>query len=90
MTIGDSLLKDIKSYKMNNDIQPKGKSIIKSFPGATTACMGDYLRPSIKYNPDVVILHCGTNILRSNKDANVISNDIINLARQLKRMKMKL
>ena len=57
---------------------------IKSFPGAKIECMTDYVKPSIKYNPDVLLLHCGTNDLRSRKDATDLTNDIITLANNLK------
>jgi len=54
--------------------------IVKSFSGATTACMQDYIKPSMKFKPDMVILHCGTNDLKLNEDSDDIANKIINLA----------
>ena len=82
--IGDSVIKDIKAQKMKKNI-PKGEKIfIKSFPGATTECMVDYIKPSLKYNPDLIILHTGVNDLRSKKSANVIADNIVNLACEVK------
>ena len=52
------------------------KIYVKTFPGATTDCMKDYVKPSIKHNPDFVILHTGTNDLKSTKSAVEISDEI--------------
>ena len=46
--------------------------------------MGDYIRPSLRYNPDHIVIHCGTNDLKSNKDAAEIANEIIELANNAK------
>ena len=42
--------------------------------------MVDYSKPPMKRNPDGVILHVGTNSLRTNKPAQAIANDISDLA----------
>lgn len=82
--IGDSIVKGIKSYEMRKRI-PKGDKIyVKSFSGATTECMRDYVKPSLKFNPDLIILHTGVNNIRSNKSPNVIAEDIVNLACDIK------
>ena len=60
------------------------KIYVKTFPGATTECMKDYVKPTMKYNPDFVILHTGTNDLKSNKSSEEISDDIIKLALDIK------
>ena len=82
--IGDSIIKDIKYKKIKKDITKGDKIYIQSFKGATTECMVDYIKPSLKYYPDLIILHTGANDLRSRKPANVIADDIINLARDIK------
>ena len=82
--IGDSMVKDMKPYKMRNGMIGKEKLFIKSFPGASVACMRDYVKPSLKYNPDAILLHCGTNDLRSEKSADVTADNIINLAKEIK------
>ena len=82
--IGDSIIKGIQSHEMRKCI-PKGDKIyVKSFSGATTECMRDYVKPSLKYNPDLIILHTGVNNLRSNKSPNVIAEDIVKLACDIK------
>ena len=82
--LGDSLIKDIKAFKMKQGLSSKEKVFIKSFAGAKNECMSDYITPSLKYKPDVIILHCGTNDLRSEKSTEDIATEIINLAKRMK------
>ena len=83
--LGDSIIKDMKSFKMKQGLTSKEKVFIKSFPGATNECMVDYIKPTLKHNPDVIIVHSGTNDLRSTeKSAGDIANEIIKLAKSIK------
>ena len=59
--MGRSLIKDIKAYKMRDSITKGDRIYVKSFSGATISDMEDYVKPSLKYNPDLVILQIGTN-----------------------------
>ena len=79
--MGDSMLKDINSYKLTKSVK-KFKPYIKSFPGATIKCMHDYKKPSMEKSPDAVIIHIGTNDLRSTKDPTNICKEIIELAEE--------
>ena len=74
----------MKAFKMRQGLSANEKVYIKSFPGAKNDCMSDYIKPSLKYNPDAIILHCGTNDLRMEKSAEVIVNEILNLANEMK------
>ena len=47
--------------------------------------MERYVQPSLKRESDLYILHVGTNDLRSEKSAQSIAHDIINLALDMKR-----
>ncbi|XP_057289955.1 GATA zinc finger domain-containing protein 14-like [Hydractinia symbiolongicarpus] len=68
----------------NNIINTKKITfILKSFPGATTEDMYEYVKPTMKKKPDNIILHVGTNDLSRNVAPEVIANDIINLATSL-------
>ena len=79
--LGDSIIKHIKAkHVKSND----NKVFIKSFSGSTISQMHHYAKPSLEYNPDIIILHCGTNDLRSGKNADEIANDVINLASVIK------
>ena len=57
---------------------------VKSFPGSTIDCMKDYIKPSLKYDPDAIIIHVGTNDLRTEKEPTQIADEIINLALAVK------
>ena len=69
---------------MRNAAPPNTKVFIKSFPGATTECMEHYCKPSLKYEPDLIIIHAGTNDLRSTKSAETIADEMISLCTKLK------
>ena len=51
---------------------------VKSFPAATTEDMDSYCSPTIRAQPDKLILHVGTNDLQMNTSCQVIDN-IVNL-----------
>ena len=60
------------------------KVYVKSFPGAKTSCMKDYVKPSLRSTPSHFILHVGTNDLNSNQTSEVIAKEIVDLAISLK------
>ena len=84
LIMGDSMIKDIDQSKVRKGLHNNEKVYIKSFPGATTNHMKSYTNPSKEYNNDLVILHCGTNDLRSNKHPEEIAKEITDLAVDLK------
>ena len=83
--IGDSLIKNIEAHKMKRCMKSNEKIYVKSFPGAKIADMIDHAKPSQRYNPDQIILHTGTNDLRTQKTAEEILNEIITLALEIKK-----
>ena len=38
---------------------------MKQFLGAKTKCVNDYMKPSLRENPDHFIIHAGTNDFRT-------------------------
>ena len=78
--IGDSIIKEIKPHKMKFDLEPDDKIYIKSFPGATVECMKDYVKPTLRHNPDLIIVHAGTNNLRTEQTSEQIAEQLLNLA----------
>ena len=58
---GDPTLKYLQSHKMSKNSQVK----IATFPGCTTQDMKDHIKPLLRRNPDELIIHVGTNSLRS-------------------------
>ena len=82
--IGGSIVKDVKAYEMRKSLPNNVNVYVKSFSGATVDCMNSYVQPSMKFNPNVVILNTGTNDLRSKKQPEQIADDILNLALSVK------
>ena len=81
--VGDSIVRNVHSRSLNQS--PKEYfSVAKSFPGATTQDMKDYIKPTISRKPDMVILHTGTNDLKSNQNPSDIANEIVNLGKNIK------
>ncbi len=56
---------------------------VKSFSGATVNDMEDYLKPVLRKEPNKIILHVGTNDLKS-VPANRVAEGIANLGTQIK------
>ena len=77
--IGDSMIKNVKGWEINKKLQDDFV-IVKSFSGATSSCMEHYMVPSMEKKPDNVILHVGTNDLKSVDTANKIAGRIVDLA----------
>ena len=81
--VGDSIVRNVPSRSLNQSLK-EYFSVVKSFPGATTQDMKDYIKPTISRKPDMVILHTGTNDLKSNQNPSDIANEIVNLAKNIK------
>ena len=59
--------------------------VVKSFSGATTKAMRDYLKPNLELQPDEVVLHVGTNDLKAKngKTSKEVAEAIVDLAKQI-------
>lgn len=77
--VGDSIIKHVKGYQLTNK---DNKVVVKTFPGAKTDCMKHYIIPTLKQKPDLVIIHCGTNDLKT-KEPEEISKNVVALARSV-------
>ncbi|CAB4013704.1 Hypothetical predicted protein [Paramuricea clavata] len=51
--VGDSMLKNLKGYRMSKENKVK----ISTFPGSATRDMYDYIKPVLRKKPDQVIIH---------------------------------
>jgi hypothetical protein len=82
IVLGDSIVKHLTSWKMSESTKSAVK--INSFPGACVEDMYHFMVPSLKNisKPANVILHVGTNDLRSN-ESSVVADSIIDLARHI-------
>lgn len=78
--VGDSIVKNIYGQKMGSNT--KSRVVVKYFSGATTADMEHYIKPTLERNPDHVILHVGTNDLKTT-DALKVAENIVDLARKI-------
>ena len=60
--VGDSMIKNITGTGISRTNTVK----MRPHPGATTIDINDYIKPELRQNPDVVIIHSGTNDLPNN------------------------
>ena len=81
--LGDSIVKHINGYDTSRQIE-NCRVYVKDFPGAKTEFMKDYAQPTTIENPDHILIHVGTNDLPSRRQPDVIAEDIIQLALELK------
>ena len=80
LLIGDSMIKNIQGTRLGKAVGHR--VVVKSFSGATTKAMKDYLKPNLELSPDQVILHVGTNDLKS-KEPQQVAGSVVDLARQI-------
>ena len=69
---------------MQRCLKTSEKIYVKSFSGAVTSDFTHYVQPSQKYSPDMYVMHVGSNDLQSKKTPEEISNEIIELAQDIK------
>ena len=81
--LGDSIIKHVKSYSLSESLD-NCKICVKDLPCARVRCMQDYVRPTIRENPNHIILHVGTNDLTTNIPPEKVVESIIDLASSLK------
>ena len=79
--LGDSIVKDVKGWKLSED---KNKVVVKHFSGAKTKDMESYIIPTLEQNPETIIIHSGTNNLKSDSSPEKIARVIIKLATSCK------
>jgi lysophospholipase L1-like esterase len=79
---GDSIVKNTVGARMSGN-DSNHYFIVKPFPGATISDMEDFVKPLSRRSSDKMILHVGTNDLRS-CTPRVIADSIVNLVTQVK------
>ena len=80
LLIGDSMISRIPGKDLGKAVGHR--VIVKPFSGATTMAMNHYLKPNLEYSPNEVILHIGTNDLKT-KEPKAVAESIVDLARQI-------
>ena len=74
---GDSILNHLQGRKISRNSRVK----VSSFPGCTTLDMNDHhIKPLLRRNPDEIIIHVGTNSLRSCDTPRTCTEEIIDLS----------
>ena len=81
--IGDSMLRNIKGKKLANQLHSQ-KVYVKHYGGAKIGDIKYYAIPTMRHLPNHIIVHLGTNEIRTNKSANDIANSIVKLRIGLK------
>ena len=77
--------KKLNGYLLTGKIKHKHLVKVRSFSGAKISCMTDHVKPTLRdMSPDHIILHAGTNDLRSENKASQISKATIDLTTSLK------
>ena len=66
--IDDSILNNINP----RGISKEGNVKVKSYPGLTSEDMLDFVNPTIRLQPDAIIIHVGTNDI--NSDIDILTN----------------
>ena len=58
------MIKDIRGHRMKSKVG--SKVFVRSFPGAKVADFADYIKPSLRQKPKIIIVHAGTNDILHN------------------------
>ena len=75
--LGDSMLNGVQEKGLNVDFSIK----VQKFPGASSTDMLDHIRPSLKKEPDQIIIYAGTNDLTN--DHNYL-NDVKKIVKMVR------
>ena len=75
---GDSIIQNFRGWSLSK----ANKVVVKSFPGATTEDMEDFIKPIIRKEPDNIIIHVGTNDVKA-QEPRLTAEGIVNLALQI-------
>ena len=62
--LGDPMLNGIQEKELNKNADINIK--IRKYPGASSTDILNYIKPSLRKNPDQIVIHPGTNDLTSN------------------------
>ena len=77
------MIKKLNGYFLKKKV--RHKYLIKVRSGAKVSCMVDHVKPTLRDGkPDHIILHAGTNDLRTEKTASQIAKSVMDLTTSLK------
>ena len=79
------MVKKLNSFLLTRKLKNKCLVKVRQFSSAKVRCTQDHVKPTVRdFNPDHIILHCGTNDLNSEQTASQIARSIIELALSLR------
>ena len=79
------MVKKLYGFLLTRKLKHKCLVKVRPFNSANVRCMHDHVKPTVRdFDPDHIILHCGTNDLNSEQTASQIARSIIELALSLK------
>ena len=76
--VGDSMIKDVYGWELSDREE---KVVVKHFSGSATEDMKNYIQLPLKRDPDRIIIHVGTNDLRSSQDSVTIVKNIVDIVK---------
>ena len=84
------MIKKLNGYFLTKNVRHKYLIKVRSFSGAKVSCMVDHVKPTLRDDkPDHIILHVGTNDLRTEKTGNQITKSVMDLTTSLKTMAIR-
>ena len=78
--LGDSMVNGIQEKSMNKDSNMIIK--IRKYPGASSTDVLDHIKPSLRKDPDQILIHAGTNDLTNDKNYLKNVKKIVKLVRE--------
>ena len=81
--IGDSMVRHISGKRLSEHLENQ-RVFVKSYGGMKVGDTKYHAFPNMKYNPNHIIVHVGTNEIRTRKTATKIANDIMKVCMGLK------
>ena len=76
--LGDSMVKKLNGFLLTRKLKHKCLVKVRPFSSAKVRCMHDHVKPTVRdFNPDHIILHCGTNDLNFERTVSQITRSII-------------
>ena len=75
------MVKKLKGFLLTRKLNYKCLVKVRPFNSAKVRCKQDHVKPIVRdFDPDHIILHCGTNDLNSDRTSSQIAREIIDLA----------
>ena len=69
------MIKEVQGWKLSKS----PRVVVKSFSGSKVSDMHHYIQPTLDKNPDEIIVHIGTNDIKSGSSPGAIADSIVDL-----------